>query len=248
MNETLKLILKAEIADLKKGLSNAKKEISDLVKKVKQENKSFVDSFKNASETSVKFLKKIGTALLATGTALLGVSAATEEYRKNQGLLASSFEAAGGSAEQAKETYNDLYRVLGDDGQATEAAQHLAKLTTNQKDLSTWTNICQGVYATFGASLPIESLTEAANETAKTGQLTGALADALNWAGVNEEEFQARLDACNTEAEREALIRETLNGIYSDAHDFYTHNNNLLGYKRSHADSLRLLPFLIHRG
>ena len=69
--------------------------------------------------------------------------------------------------------------------------------------------------------MPIESLTEAANETAKTGQLTGALADALNWAGVNEDDFQAKLDACTTSQEREALIRETLNGLYDDAADKY---------------------------
>lgn len=50
------------------------------------------------------------------------------------------------------------------------------------------------------------------------------MADALNWAGINEEEFQAKLDACNTEAEREALIRETLNGIYSDAGVQYQEN------------------------
>lgn len=34
---------------------------------------------------------------------------------------------------------------------------------------------------------PIEGLTEATNETAKTGQITGSLADALNWAGVSED-------------------------------------------------------------
>jgi hypothetical protein len=107
---------------------------------------------------------------------------------------------------------------------AVEAAGHLAKLTTNEKELSEWTTICEGVYATFGDSLPIEGLTEAANETAKVGQLTGSLADALNWAGVNEDEFNAKLAACNTEAEREALIRETLTGLYDDAAANYEKN------------------------
>lgn len=85
------------------------------------------------------------------------------------GKLETSFTTAGHSAEDAKNTYTELYGVLGDDGQATEAAAHLAKLTTNEKELSDWTNICTGVYATFGDSLPIEGLTEAANETAKDG-------------------------------------------------------------------------------
>lgn len=54
--------------------------------------------------------------------------------------------------------------------------------------------------------------------------MTGSLADALNWAGVNEEDFQAKLDACNTEAEREALIRSTLIGLYDDAAMSYEEN------------------------
>ncbi len=83
--------------------------------------------------------------------------------------------------------------------------------------MSEWTTICEGVYATFGASLPIEGLTEAANETAKVGTVTGTLADALNWAGISEDAFNEKLAACNTEAEREALIRQTLNGAYAEA-------------------------------
>jgi hypothetical protein len=63
------------------------------------------------------------------------------------------------------------------------------------------------------------------NETAKTGALTGGLADALNWAGVNEEEFQASLDACSTEQERQALITETLNGLYDEAANSYREIN-----------------------
>lgn len=73
--------------------------------------------------------------------------------------------------------------------------------------------------------MPIENLTEAANETAKTGAITGGLADALNWAGVSEDEFQASLDKCSTEQERQALITKTLNGLYSDAAEKYREVN-----------------------
>lgn len=55
--------------------------------------------------------------------------------------------------------------------------------------------------------------------------MTGGLADALNWAGVNEGEFQAKLDACVSTQEREALIRETLNGLYTDAGEKYRETN-----------------------
>lgn len=225
MNEQLKIIISAEVSKLKQNVENAKKSVSDFQAKVKEASKNVDDNFKKMGTAVGNAAKTIATGIGAAFTALLGLAAATTEYREQQALLASAFEQAGGSAAVAKDTYNDLYRVLGDGGQATEAAQHLAKLTTEEKALSEWTNICQGVYATFGASLPIESLTEAANETAKTGELTGALADALNWAGVSEDAFSESLAACATEAEREALIRDTLNGLYSDAAATYETNN-----------------------
>ena len=170
-------------------------------------------------------LAAVATAATAAVGALVGSAEATREYRTAMGKLDTAFETAGHSAETAAATYGALQGVLGETDQAVEAANHLAKLTDSEEDLATWTDIATGVYATFGDSLPIEGLTEAANETAKTGSLTGALADALNWAGVNEEQFQEQLDACTTEQERQALITETLNGLYSDAAAAYRETN-----------------------
>lgn len=217
MNEELRVIITAEIDKLKTELKKGQKEVEGFGKKSKQSFQDFNNDVQKVGDVAKKSLAVVGTAIIGAATALLALSASTAEYRANQAKLSAAFETAGANAETAKNTYNDLYRVLGDDGQAIEAANHLAKLTTNEQELSQWTNICQGIYATFGDSLPIESLTEAANEVSKNGQLTGALSDALVWAGVNEEKFQEKLDACNTEAEREKLIRETLNGLYSEA-------------------------------
>lgn len=225
MNEELKIVISAEVAKLKQGMESAKKQVSGFKEQVSQAKEN-VDSNFAAMGTSVSNgLKVVGTTIAATGAALLALGASTAEYRNEQAKLVTAFESAGASASTAKETYNDLYRVLGDGGQATEAANHLAKLTTEEKALNEWTNICQGVYATFGASLPIEGLTEAANETAKVGTVTGGLADALNWAGISEDAFNEKLAKCNTEAEREKLIRQTLNGVYSDAAAKYEKNN-----------------------
>lgn len=54
--------------------------------------------------------------------------------------------------------------------------------------------------------------------------MTGPLADALNWAGVNEDAFNEKLLKCANTQEREALIRETLNGLYNEAADNYEKN------------------------
>lgn len=225
-NKTNGLFVKisADISKLKEELEKGKKETEKFTKSAEDHFKDFEESVNTANDVTSKAMASIGVAIAGAVTALLALSASTKEYRENQAKLTTAFETAGASAETAKQTYNDLYRVLGDDDTATEAAGHLAQLTTDQKSLSEWTTICQGVYATFGDSLPIEGLTEAANETAKVGQVTGTLADALNWAGISEDDFNAKLEKCNSEAEREKLIRETLSGVYNDAAMAYEKN------------------------
>lgn len=225
MNEELKVIISAEVTKFKQGVEKAKSEITDFKAKVKEASKEVDDKFKSMGQGITNGLKVGAAGIAAAGTALLALGASTAEYRAEQAKLVSAFETAGSSAEQAKETYNDLYRVLGDGGQATEAAAHLAKLTTEEQALSEWTNICQGVYATFGDSLPIEGLTEAVNHTAQLGEVQGPLADALEWSGQSTDEFNAKLAECSSLEEREALIRETLNGLYSDAAAKYEENN-----------------------
>ena len=217
MTEELRIIISAEIDKLRKHLDESQKQLQKTEKVGKSAGAGLGKALGAAGKAVGTAMKAMVTAVAAAGAAMVGLTESTREYRTQQAMLATSFQTAGGSAEQATEVYGDLYRVLGDTGKATEAAQQLAMLTTEQEALTEWTTICQGVYATFGDSLPIESLAEAANETAKTGELTGALADALNWAGVSEEEFKDQLFLCNTEAEREALIRETLTGLYGEA-------------------------------
>ena len=204
-----------------------------------QANEAITDTTERAQDAENKvagaFAKiggaavKVGTALVTAGAAIGGAWVAaiesTREYRTQMGMLDTAFQTANHSTEAARQTYSDLNAVLGDSGQATEAAQHLAKLADSEKELQTWTDICTGVYATFGEALPIEGLTEASNETAKTGVLTGGLVDALNWAGHSEEEFQAKLDACTTEQQRQDLIMNTLNGTYAKASTQYKETN-----------------------
>ena len=225
MNEELKVIISAEIGNLKKNINEAKKEISGFKDQVAKASKNVDADFKKLSEGIKKGGKVMVSSVAAVGAAFLALGPATEKYRQSQAQLASAFEASGGTADEAKKAYNDLYRVLGDNDAATETATHIAKLTTNEKEQAQWTTICKGVWATYGNSLPIESLTEAANESAKVGKVTGVLADALNWAGVSEDEFNKKLAACNTVQEREQLIRETLNGLYDDAASKYEKNN-----------------------
>lgn len=225
MNEQLKIIISAEIAKLKNNVEKAKQQVKSFKEQVKDASKDVDENFKNMGAGIANGLKTAAGTAAAVSGALLALAGSTQEYRNEQAKLVTSFESAGKSAEVAKGTYNDLYRVLGDSGVATEAASHLGQLSVGQKELSEYTNICQGVYATFGDSLPIEGLTEAVNHTVNLGEVQGTLADALEWSGISTDEFNEKLAKCNSESEREKLIRNTLNGLYSDAAAKYETNN-----------------------
>lgn len=199
------------------GLDNAQTEAASFGTK-------FNASMTKANDGANKVIKGVGGIVTAVG-AMVGTNI---EATENAARLETAFEGAGKTAEQAAEQYKDMYAIIGDDGQTTEAAAHLAELTNNQEELDKWTEITAGVVGKFGDSLPIESLTEAANETAKVGEVTGSMADALNWAGVSEDEFNEKLAAANSEQDRAALITETLNDLYADEAAAYRENNEEL--------------------
>lgn len=205
------------------------KQSEDLAKKFSFNLSSAWDAVKKGGQIVAAGVSAVGGALLAT-------SALTEEYRIAQGKLNTAFEAAGYSSETAATAYNEFYKILGDTDTATEASQLLAKLAENEQDMETWTRAAAGVWGTFGDALPIESLIEAANETAKTGTVTGTLADALNWAGISEDEFNAKLAAAGDESERNRLIMETLSSTYDTAADsFYKNNEQIIKNREQQA-------------
>lgn len=192
----------------------------------------------SAGKVAAKGIAAIGTAASGAMVGLLALESSTEEYRVAQGKLNTAFEAAGYGAETAQQAYNSFYGILGDTDTATEASQLLAKLADSAEDVSTWTDIAAGVAGTFGDSLPIEGLIEASNETAKVGQVTGVLADALNWAGISEDDFNARLSACSSESERNQLIMDTLSGTYDEASEAFYRNNEALVESRNNQAQL----------
>lgn len=184
----------------------------------------------------------ISAAVSAIGdlvSSLWNMDEATEEYRKAQGRLNTAYEAAGYSAKTAQQAYSAFYGILGDTDTATEASQLLAQLAENEEDVATWADIAAGVSGTFGDSLPIEGLIEASNETAKVGTVTGVLADALNWVGISEDEFNKKLAACSSESERNQLIMQTLSGQYEEASAAFYRNNEALVESRDAQQSLQ---------
>ena len=176
-------------------------------------------------------------AAVQAAQAIWNLDEATAEYRESMAMLNTAYETAGFSQETATEAYRGFFAVLGDTDRATEASQLLAQLATSSQDISTWVDIAAGAYGTFGDSLPIESLIEAANETAKTGEVTGVLADALNWVGLSEDEVNASLAQLGDETNRAQMLMSLLASEYNSASDaFYENNASIIAARDAQAD------------
>ena len=228
-----------------------------------------VVAFKNKSLTALgdfakKGVKAAGAAVAGMTAAFIALDGATEEYRVAQGKLNAGFQAAGLSADTARKSYRNFYAILGDADTATEASQLLANMAKDEEEVTKWTRIAAGVHGTFGDSLPIEGLVESANETARTGQITGVFADAINWATKEGEKFGVALKAdteankewneavksaasaedffnlalknCSDESARQKLIVDTLSKTYDKAADsYYANNQQVINARRNHA-------------
>lgn len=185
----------------------------------------------------VKGLAGIGAVAVGAVGSFVALAESTREYRNEMAKLDTAFQTTGHTAAAAEQTYKDLYGVLGDEGRATEAAQQLAQLSKNEEDLAANTRILTGVLGTYGDSIPTEGLAEGMAATAAMGEVQGVLADALEWQGVNLEEYNAKLATLATEEERAAYIQETLTGLYGDAADAYAENNKeIIAANKAQAD------------
>jgi hypothetical protein len=235
------------------GADEAGDELDEQADKTKKAEKASEDLDASAGDLAKGGLAAVAAAAAACVTAIVALAEESREYRTEMGKLDTAFQDAGFSAEAATKTYEALQGVLGETEQAVEAANHLAKLCTTEEELAEWTEIATGVFAQFGASLPIEGLTEAANETKRVGQVTGPLADALNWAAQEGETFGVKLKAatkaneewnkkvkeatsaedyfnlalqeCSNEQERQQLITKTLTKLYGSAAEQYKRTN-----------------------
>lgn len=220
----VKIDIVADDSDAQKKLENVEdaaestgRKLEDLGDSAEGTGKSFGMMDAAAGDLISNGLQNLIGGLKDTAMQLIALADETREYREDMAKLSTAFTTAGHSSETANEAYKSFYKILGESDRSVEAVNHLAELTQNEQEVAQWATIAAGVTAKFGDSLPIEGLTEAANETAKVGQVTGVVADALNWAGVSEDEFNEKLAKCNSEQERATLITSTLNGLYSDA-------------------------------
>jgi phage-related minor tail protein len=213
------------MSELGSDTSRAAKMMDKLERKAKEMNASLRKAGEGLGNVGQKM------AMGVTAPVIAGIGLATEgtrEFRQDLGKLDAAFKTTGHGVETGRKLFTQFYGILGEDDTSIEAVNHLAQMTKNQKELADWTTIATGVYASFGDSLPLEGLTEAANETVKVGKVTGPLADALVWVGENEDDVNAKLEKMNSTQKRSAYLTDLLTGKYKKIATEYRNVNRVV--------------------
>ena len=215
---------------------DAQSQLEELEKASKDLKGGFTIAKGAAADLVSSGIQAIAGAAKDAITGIYGLAESTREFRQDMGTLETAFDRAGFSADTATETWKGLYSVFGEDDRAVEAANNIARMADSQEELDEWVRITTGVWGTYQDALPVEGLAEAAGETAKVGKVTGVMADALNWSSEAaellaeymgddvtnaEDAFNVALSECSDEAERQALITDTLTVLYGEAADKY---------------------------
>lgn len=246
------LRLNNELDDNSRYLDEAKSSANGAatsIDKFGREAKDAADDVDDAGSSLSSMLGALGDlkGAIAGGAAVAGLKAvagsisqvveASEEYRKVMGTLETSSQQAGYTAEQTSEVYSRLQAVLGDTQTAATTTANLQAIGLSQQDLMQITNAAIGAWATYGDSIPIDGLAESINETIQAGQVTGTFADALNWAGTSEDDFNEKLAACSDQSSRAQLVLEQLTkqGLVKASDAWFDLNEDIVQVNESQA-------------
>ena len=201
---------------------NAVKETADEVANLGKTTEDTSDAMAGALGTG---LKTAGAGVAALGAAAVASAESTREYRTEMGKLDAAYAASGHSSEAAANAYKTLQGIIGETDQSVEAAQQIALLADSEEEVAKWAGLASGVVGVFGDALQPETFFEAANETMKLGEATGAYVQMLEGTGLNVEEFNEGLAKCNTEAEKQAYMLSVTEGALGAAGAAYEANN-----------------------
>lgn len=247
--------LSDDLADNVTKISKAENAAEKLSQSLKEANDSAkdTDGYTVAKDVLADFASNaiqgvidgIGNVISALGE----LPAATEEYRSMMAKLEGSTKTFGYSADFSKEQFDNFYSYLGDNQMATNAITNLMGIGTSTESISKIAEGAIGVWASYGDSIPIESLTESINESIQVSKVTGTLADTINWAKISNEEmsaslgkgskaqkafnkaikdgetqedaFSAALSATSSQQERANIIAQFLNATYGESKSTY---------------------------
>ena len=214
----LRIKINNETAALNKNeaeLKQQKKALEDLGKESKGTSVSVdgtgesLEGLKSAGGVAVTAIAGVAAACVAAVGAFLGLAESTREYRREMAQLAQNASDSGADLDAMKDKLAEVSAVTGDAGAAMEGMNMLMASGLDTGNIEAAADALTGAATRFDG-LKFEGLAEGLQETLATGTAVGPFAELIERTGGDLEAFNAQMDKCTTEAERQAVAMQFL--------------------------------------
>lgn len=188
-----------------------------------------------AADGFKKYTQTIGVGLAAVTTALAANVEASREWNSDMTKLKTNAETSGNNFDFMKSKMQDLVAITGESDSSIEALSNLMAVGFSDEQMTPAINALSGAVEKFPDTLKIESLSDSLQETLATGAATGQFSELIGRMGDSIDDFNAGLQNCTSEAERQQYALDWLaNSGLSEINDEYqSANKSTLDYERA---------------
>lgn len=245
----------AQLERVQSGTKDTTSATGKMTKAFKDADRSTVDLKGGLSTLKVAMGNLISTGITSLVNGLKTAVQESREFRKEMAYLESGAKDAGVSFDDVQDKIRDIYSITEDQGAGVEGLNNLMTAGFKEDELDKITDALLGASIKWKDTLKFEGLSDGLQETMATGKAVGPFVELLERGGLVAEDFDAGLQACTTDAERQNYILKTLSDMgLSDIKDAYVENNKTLvdgakatfDYSKAQADlGERVEPVLI---
>lgn len=188
-----------------------------------------------AADGFKKYTQTIGVGLAAVTTALAANVETSREWNSDMTKLKTNAETSGNNFDFIKSKMQDLVAITGESDSSIEALSNLMAVGFSDEQMTPAINALSGAVERFPDTLKIESLSDSLQETLATGAATGQFSELIGRMGDSVDDFNAGLQNCTSEAERQQYALDWLaNSGLSEINDEYqSANKSTLDYERA---------------
>lgn len=188
-----------------------------------------------AADGFKKYTQTIGVGLAAVTTALAANVGTSREWNSDMTKLKTNAETSGNNFDFMKSKMQDLVAITGESDSSIEALSNLMAVGFSDEQMTPAINALSGAVEKFPDTLKIESLSDSLQETLATGAATGQFSELIGRMGDSVDDFNAGLQNCTSEAERQQYALDWLaNSGLSEINDEYqSANKSTLDYERA---------------
>ena len=216
----------AQVESGEKDVTNETRDMSKAMKNADKSTSSLKDGF---SVLKGAMANLVSTGITSMVSGLKSIVSESREFRREMAYLEQTADATGASFERAKENVKEVTSITEDQGAAIEGLNNLMTAGFDGDALDQITDQLVGASIKWKDTLKFEGLADGLQETLATGSAVGPFVELLERAGMVADDFDAGLQACTTDAEKQNYVLETLSKLgLKEIKDGYVENNQAL--------------------